>query len=68
MLSKDSLQRLQAAVEEPDLEGTRYRIIERIGRGGMGSVYLAEDSELQRTVALKVMNLTDPTGDLARRM
>jgi len=68
MLSKDSLQRLQAAVEEPDLEGTRYRVIERIGRGGMGSVYLAEDSELQRTVALKVMNLTDPTGDLARRM
>jgi eukaryotic-like serine/threonine-protein kinase len=68
MLSKDSLQRLQAVLEEPDLEGTRYRVIKRIGRGGMGSVYLAEDFELQRKVALKVMNLTDPSGDIAKRM
>lgn len=68
MLSKDSLHRLQAAVEEPDLEGTRYRLIERIGRGGMGSVYLVEDVELQRKVALKVMNVTDPSGDIAKRM
>jgi serine/threonine protein kinase len=68
MISKDSLHRLQAALEEPDLEGTRYRLIERIGRGGMGSVYLAEDIELQRKVALKVMNLTDPSKDIAKRM
>jgi eukaryotic-like serine/threonine-protein kinase len=68
MISKDSLHRLQAVLEEPDLEGTRYRVIERIGRGGMGSVYLAEDIELQRKVALKVMNLTDPSGDIAKRM
>lgn len=68
MLSKDSVHRLQAVLEEPDLEGTRYRVIERIGRGGMGSVYLAEDLELQRKVALKVMNLTDPSGDIAKRM
>ena len=68
MLSKDSVYRLQAVLEEPDLEGTRYRVIERIGRGGMGSVYLAEDLELQRNVALKVMNLTDPSGDISKRM
>lgn len=68
MLSNDSLHRLQAAVEEPDLEGTRYQVIERIGRGGMGSVYLANDLELQRKVALKVVNLTDPSGDIAKRM
>jgi eukaryotic-like serine/threonine-protein kinase len=68
MLSKDSLHRLQVVMEEPDLEGTRYRLVERIGRGGMGSVYLAEDVELQRKVALKVMNLTDPNGDIAKRM
>ncbi|MCI0615433.1 serine/threonine protein kinase, partial [bacterium] len=68
MLSNHSLHRLQAAVEEPDLEGTRYQVIERIGRGGMGSVYLVEDIELQRKVALKVMNLTDPSGDIAKRM
>jgi serine/threonine protein kinase len=68
MISKDSLHRLQTALEEPDLEGTRYRLIGQIGRGGMGSVYLAEDIELKRKVALKVMNLTDPTGETAKRM
>lgn len=33
----------------------RYRIVDRLGRGGFGTVYLAEDDELRRPVAVKVV-------------
>jgi serine/threonine protein kinase len=35
---------------------SHYRIVDRIGTGGMGEVYLAEDLRLQRRLALKVLS------------
>jgi len=40
-----------------------YEILSTIGMGGMGAVYKAQDTRLERTVAIKVLRSTNPSGD-----
>jgi serine/threonine-protein kinase len=53
----------------PPLEGRRigpYEIASRIGAGGMGEVYLARDTRLDRVVAIKVLPATVANDPRAR--
>ena len=54
-LSDSVLDHLRHVAALPDLSGTRYQLESEIGRGGLGVVYQALDRELDRRVALKVV-------------
>ena len=67
-LSDNAVDRLREEADLPDLSGSKYLALHKLGSGGMGAVYLAQDVDLGRKVAVKVMNLADSTGALASRM
>lgn len=59
---------LRTLLETPDLTGTKYRLVNRIAAGGMGTVYLAEDTSLDRKVALKIVSTPLASPGLAQRL
>ncbi len=67
-LSDDHLRHLRDLVDAPDLSGTRYEIVRRLASGGMATVFLVHDRELERDVALKLLTVADEGGELVKRM
>jgi len=54
-LDKDNEPTRTSAVLSEGTKVSSYRILKKIGAGGMGEVYLAEDTRLQRQVAIKFL-------------
>src|SRR3954470_16846549 len=66
MISEPALDRLSGMFQRPDVSGTRYELVSVLGRGGMGTVYLARDTVLDREVALKIVERPSDDANEAR--
>jgi serine/threonine protein kinase len=67
-LNDKAVERLRIAGALPEFSGTRYILQEFLARGGMGTVYTAQDKTLNRRVAIKVLDSSDPHGALQERL
>jgi len=67
-LDDQALKRLRTAGGLPEFSGTRYVLLEFLARGGMGTVYAAQDQTLNRRVAIKVLDSSDANGELEGRL
>jgi len=67
-VSDKAVDRLRRTTESPDFSATKYRFVRELARGGMGRVYLCEDTQLEREVAIKVLDDTGTVGtSISRR-
>ncbi len=67
-LNDKTVERLRSAGALPEFSGRRYVLHEFLARGGMGAVYTAQDKTLNRRVAIKVLDSSDPHNALEERL
>jgi eukaryotic-like serine/threonine-protein kinase len=67
-LSDAAIDRLRDVADWPVPQTDRYEVLEPIARGGMGTVYCAQDRELDRRVAVKVLSAATVSSEAAARM
>lgn len=70
-ISDHALNHLRTMITLENLSGRiieqRYQVIDKVGEGGMGEVYLVHDQKLQREVALKVIGQRNVSAEIVER-